>query len=468
MNRRLRRKANKSAYAGADPVLARAEAAMLAGDLDGARKAFERTVKSQPGNFAAWANLGAVYLHMENAVAADRAFKRALELQPDSIAVLGNLAALANQTGAEPEAVAYYRRALALAPDNAELWHDLARIKRFAPDDPDLGALRALGAADLDDEGAMYAAYALGKAYEDIGEWDRAFTHMARANAIKRTHATFDLEAERRFAARLTDSFPASFFVERMGVGSASELPIFVLGMPRSGTTLVEQILASHDAVFGGGERDDLKDVVAAAIRPFPAAVSEMPAAAWRSLGDDYAARLGKLAPDASRITDKMPRNFYLTGVIGAALPNARIVHCRRSPMDTCLSCFALHFPYGQEFTYDLAWLGGYYRIYRGLMEHWHRVLPGRILDVDYEQLVRDPESQARRIVEFCGLPWQDQCLDFHTSKRQVATASAAQVREPVHRRSVARWRRFAAHLGPLRDALGPYADAPDQTPDAT
>jgi tetratricopeptide (TPR) repeat protein len=457
MSRHLRRKNRSQSSTGPDSALVRADAALQVGDLEVARRALEKAVRAQPGNFAAWANLGAVQQQLENTAGAQRALNRALALQPDSVPLLSNLAALANQTGASKEALALYRRALALAPDDAELWHDLARIKTFRPGDPDLAAIEALTGGD--GERAMFAAYALGKAYEDIDEWDRSFERTAQANAIKRRQVNFDLAAEVRFARRLMERFSAAFFAALGGVGSDSELPIFILGMPRSGTTLVEQILASHDAVHGGGEREDLRAVVGKGIQPFPDAVAGLQASDWRALGDAYVSHLARLDRSAKHVTDKMPRNFYFVGVIAAALPKARIVHCRRSPMDTCLSCFGLHFPYGQEFTCDLAELGGYYRAYRGLMEHWHGVLPGRILDVDYEQIVSDPETQARRLIDFCGLPWQDQCLDFHNSKRQVATASAAQVREPVHSRSVARWRRFEKYLGPLRAALGPYAD---------
>jgi len=460
MNRRLRRKSAKTATTGKGNPFARAEAAMLKGDFDAAAKLLRRALKSDPDNFAGWANLGAVEAEREAPDAAAEAFRRALALQPTSVPVLSNLAALANQTGARDDALALYRQTLDIAPGDAELWHDLARIKRFEAGDPDIVALESLAAdPSLDDDAAMFAAFALGKAYEDIGDYDRAFACTARANDLKWRRHSFDLDAEARFAERIAAAFPQSFFTERLGAGSASDLPVFVLGMPRSGTTLVEQILASHSEVFGGGEREDLKAAVAAAVRPFPDAVQGLPSDALRALGDDYAARLGRLAPGARRITDKMPRNFYFLGLIGAALPNARIVHCRRSPLDTCLSCFQLHFPYGQEFTYDLATLGGYYRIYRRLMDHWRKVLPGRILDVDYESVVADPETEARRIIAHAGLAWEDGCLDFHRSKRQVATASAAQVREPVHGRSVARWRRYERQLQPLREALGPYAD---------
>ena len=436
---------------------------MLAGDRDAAVKILTRVVKAHPNSFEALGNLGALHMDQGNVRDAERAFTKALKLHPDSGTVLSNLATLANQTGDGARAVALYRDALAQSPDDADIWHDLARIKRFEPGDPDLGAIAELRARDgLDAAQAMYADFALAKAYEDVGEYDLAFQHMRAANEFKWRRAAYDLGAERQAARRIAEVFDARFFAERMGAGAPGELPVLVLGMPRSGTTLVEQIVAAHPMVHGGGELDDLQACAAAAAPRFPDGLDGLGAADWRALGETYAGRLAQRASGAERVTDKMPRNFYFAGLLGVALPNARIIHCRRSALDTCLSCYSLHFPYGQEFTYDLGALGGHYGVYRQLMDHWHRVLPGRVLDVDYEVLVADQEPTARRLIEFCGLPWDPKCLDFHKSKRQVATASAAQVREPVHARSVARWRRFEKHLGPLIDALGPYAQEGD------
>jgi len=257
----------------------------------------------------------------------------------------------------------------------------------------------------------------------------------------------------------LVEIFSPSFFSQRQDIGFKSELPMFIFGMPRSGTTLVEQILASHSQVHGAGEINDLVDTVKELMPTFPAGAEALPLEAWRALGERYVRRLVERNPNALRVTDKMPRNFYLAGLIATALPDARIIHCRRSPMDTCLSCYSLHFPYGQEFTYDLEVLGRYYGIYMQVMEHWRKALPARMLTLDYESLVADPETETRRLVSFCGLEWDDACLDFHKSKRSTATASAAQVREPIYRRSVERWRRFERELEPLRVALGPYAD---------
>jgi hypothetical protein len=237
-------------------------------------------------------------------------------------------------------------------------------------------------------------------------------------------------------------------------------VPVFVLGMPRSGTTLTEQIIASHPMVHGAGELPDLEAIiqrdVGATGRPFPynvAALDGIKLAAW---GRDYVAGLQRRAPGARRITDKMPANFLDIGLIYLMLPKAKIIHVSRNPMDTCLSCFMQLFGNNyQEHTYDLAELGRYYSDYARLMEHWRSVLPsGAFLDVRYEDVVRDTESQARRIIDFCGLDWHDDCLDFHRSRRSVRTRSVMQVREPIYKSSVERWRAYEKFLAPLLESL--------------
>ncbi len=460
MNRALRRKQQKTAKRDPKQALERAQQALADADWDGAIAAYRQLTRTRPDMTDAWADLGALYFQAGEAAKADTAFRRALELAPQSIPVLSNLANLKKQTGDREAAVDLYRHVLALAPERANAWHELARLKKFQTDDPDIRSIENLYTSKgLDDKGRMHAAFALGKAYEDTGDYDAAFERISAANRLKRADVAFDLDKEKARVDALIRTFDAEFMISRSGLGYDDERPVLVLGMPRSGTTLVEQIVAGHSQAHGAGELDDLGDVISAAMPDFPNGVDSMAGELVGALGRAYADNLGRLAPTARRVIDKMPSNFLLVGILAVILPKARIIHCRRSPLDTCLSCFTLHFPYGQDFSYDLDELGAYYQLYRRLMDHWHRVLPGRILDIDYEDVVADPESRARQLIEFCGLDWQDQCLDFHNSDRLIATASAAQVRQPVYTRSVGRWRRFADHLAPLRAALGAYAD---------
>ena len=236
------------------------------------------------------------------------------------------------------------------------------------------------------------------------------------------------------------------------GVGEPSSIPLFIVGMPRSGTTLIEQILASHPQVFGAGELSNLEEAAAGVcstgghLYPFPEAMLHISGEHLQRLGARYVSEITRLCPNATHVTDKMPANFLFAGLIQLALPNARIIHAIRDPVDTCMSCFSKLFASGQYHTYDLEELSRYYRHYQALMEHWHRVLPsGRILDVRYEDVVADVEGQARRVISYCGLEWDKRCLAFHETERPVHTASAAQVRQPIYSSSIGRWHAYVA-----------------------
>jgi Sulfotransferase family len=272
---------------------------------------------------------------------------------------------------------------------------------------------------------------------------------------------TYDEAAAFALFDRIEATFTPALIRAKSGGGDQTKTPIFVIGMPRSGTTLVEQILASHPAVHGAGELKTLNDVVhsvrdaAGNALPYPESVPALDGAALRQIGRHYLAEVMKLAPAGKRVTDKMPSNYYLVGLIHLALPNAKIVHCMRDPIDTCVSCFSKLFTGEQVHTYDLVELGRYYRRYERLMAHWRRVLPkGRILDMCYEDVVADLEAQARRLIDHCELPWDDRCLDFHKTDRPVRTASATQVRRPIYNSAIGRWRVYQEELKPLLAAL--------------
>jgi len=460
MNRAQRRKQKKAIKDNQGLAAERALLAMNARNWPDAIRSYREVLRGDPNNAGAWANLGGAYIETGEINKAEEALGKARRLTPDAIPVLGNIANLKKQTGDSAGAEQCYREILERDPSLARAWQEMAQVKRFAADDPDIEAMRRLHEArSLDDDGRMHISYALGKALEDAGDYDGAFPFLIEANALKRKTINFDINAHRSAIDELMRVFDGTMLAGVGDLGIDDERPVFVLGMPRSGTTLVEQILASHHAVYGAGELETMSETVAKHISGFPAGAAMLAPSGFATIGRDYVRALARIAGKAERVTDKMPRNFLFIGLIALALPKARIIHCGRSPMDTCLSCFTLHFPRGQEFTYDLAELGAYYRLYRQLMDHWHRVLPGRILDIAYEDVVSEPEDKARELITHCGLEWDEACLDFHRTKRQVTTASATQVREPVHRRSVARWKRFESHLAPLRDALGPLAD---------
>jgi hypothetical protein len=285
-----------------------------------------------------------------------------------------------------------------------------------------------------------------------------------RAKAVKRSSDLYDEPSFLRFIKRLAEAVPAERLARKPS-GFPSELPIFIVGMPRSGTTLTEQILASHPDVIAGGERMDLSHVLNDMMAKRPEAqdlaelVSALSPSDFAAIGAEYVKRLAPIAKDAKRMTDKLPGNFTMAGVIAQALPNARIIHCMRDPIDTCLSCFMKNFSAPLTFTHDLGRLGRYYRAYHETMAYWRKTLPtGLMLEVQYEEVVEDLETQARRIVDFCGLPWDDRCLAFHETKRVVRTASVSQVRQQIYSRAAGRWRRYEKHLGPLIEALGDLA----------
>ena len=296
--------------------------------------------------------------------------------------------------------------------------------------------------------------FALAKALDDVGDYRRAFEYWMRGNALKRCEVDYDEAASQRGFRAIADLFDAKQMNRWEAPGDPSTVPIFIVGMPRSGSTLVEQILASHPQVQAAGELTNLDRVVQAACDrggrpiPYPAWIQGLDAEGFGRLGQAYVTSLPALLEGKTRITDKLPANFLRIGLIRLMLPNARIIHTLRDPVDTCVSCFTrLLLPY----SYDLAELGRQYRWYHELMAHWRSVLPaGAMLDVVYEDVVDSLEEQARRLIDFCGLPWDDRCLSFHETSRPIATPSNVQVRRPLYRSSVQRWRRYEAHLQPL------------------
>ena len=288
---------------------------------------------------------------------------------------------------------------------------------------------------------------------------DRAFEHLLQGNALKRREVDYNEAAHQRTFQAIAEAVrrqPARSLCAARAI--PRRLPIFIVGMPRSGSTLVEQILASHPQVHAAGELKNLDRVVQRRVRRgtagrflFRRASAALDADGLRRLGQAYLASLPPLADGKTRITDKAPSNFFHVGLIRLILPNARIIHTMRDPVDTCVSCFSRLFTHGQAFSYDLAELGRYYRWYHELMDHWRSVLPaGAMLDVSYEDVVDNLEEQARRLIDYCGLPWDDRCLSFHETSRPIATASNVQVRQPLYRSSLARWRRYEAYLEPL------------------
>ncbi|MEJ0065676.1 MAG: sulfotransferase [Caulobacteraceae bacterium] len=377
--------------------------------------------------------------------------------------------------GRRAEAVAAYQRALEQAPQLGEVWWSLANLKthRFTP--ADVAAMRAqLARDDLGDEDRLHLDFALAKALEDAGDFAGAFAEYAKGNAIRQAqlrHAAADVSAQVERTARL---FTPDFLASRRGAGCAARDPIFIVGLPRSGSTLVEQILASHSQVEGTMELPDMLTIVQRLDRPpgsrggdaYPEAIAALSREALAALGEDYLARTrAHRRTDRPLFIDKLPNNWLHVGLIQLILPNATIVDARRHPLGCCLSGFKQHFARGQAFSYDLENIGRYYRDYVGLMAHFDAVSPGKVHRVIYERMVADTEGQVRALLDHVGLPFEDACLRFWTNDRPVRTASSEQVRQPIFDDGVDHWRNFEPWLDPLKAALGPVLDAYPDAP---
>ena len=392
---------------------------------------------------------------------ARRCHERALQLAPRSPLAENSLGNLIGMQGDLAGAETHYRRALALKPDYAGAYYNLADVKNLTPEDPAWSGLMDLGAraAMLPEEEAIPLHFALGRVWDGQGDYRRAFAELEAGNRLKRASINYDEPGQARFFEEIAQVFSADFIGARR-LGMADPRPVFIVGMPRSGTTLVEQILASHPEVHGAGETHALRNALREELPPddgdyhLPGRLAELQPEGFQRAAARYGRYLDSLAPHAARITNKLPGNMVLVGLISLLYPDARIIHCSRDPLDTCFSCYSKLFTTGHPFSYEQGELGRFYRMYAQLMQHWRDVLPGRMLELHYEELVADLKGQARRLVAHLDLPWDEACLQFHETARAVRTASLAQVRRPIYKDSVGRWKNYEEELAPLKVAL--------------
>lgn len=431
----------------------------------------ERAVAIEPSNANAHSALATALFGLERAEEGLRHGRKSLKLAPGDSTVYIRFASLLQYSGNKEEANRMLEKACDLDPAAGSSYLVLAGTQRFT--EGNRGLIRRMEAAldlpmSIADRDNLH--FALGKAHDDLQEWDQAFEHYRRANSLVR--ASYDARVHASEIKNLTRFFAAPFF-RRQPVSDCEEAPIFIVGMPRSGSTLVEQMLSAHPDVRSIGESREIANLMDALClenqplpspsgkanaRPFPFCLEHVSAARYRRAADDYLrrARLGGEG-SGSRILDKQLFNFGNLGMIRCMFPGARILHTRRHPLDTCLSCYFQRFEFNKVlgWAYDLRSAGLFYRRYRETMEHWRQVFPMPILDVDYAEVVARPEEQARRILDFCGLDWDPTVMAFHRQQRVVQTASHEQVRQPIYTRSLARWTHYAKHLQPLADALG-------------
>jgi len=395
--------------------------------------------------------------------AAIAAFNKALALDPQKPGAICGLAHHQKTIGNQDDAIASYRRAIEIKPDHAEAYWSLANLKTFRFEDSEIAAMqRLLDDRSLPDESRAQLHNALGLEFEGRKDYPAAFANFAACNRIRRQHESYDPVDTESNCDRLIEIFDADFVARNQGAPVTAVTPILIVGLPRSGSTLIEQILASHSQVDGTHELGDLSRAVQSVRRRrgrkgrFPDVLSRLELQEWRDIGAEYLERTKVFRGSAPFFVDKNPNNFVFTGVLRLAIPNAKIINAQRHPLDSCFGSYKQLFASGQPFTYDLTEVGEYYLQYQRLMDHWHSVLPGFVLDVGYETVVADLESQVRRILDFCGLPFEEACLRFHETRRAVKTASSEQVRRPIYASSVNLWRNYEAELDDLVQILEP------------
>jgi len=422
----------------------------------------ERSKALAPYKPEVYSLLGGILSELAYPDKAAQAYAQALALDANSVGAYLGRGHLLMEKGDIQGAKADFEHALSLDKDSLGARLALAQVEKVTPDSDNMAAL-ILEASKLDtlpETKIVPLHFALGKCYEDSKQYDLAFEHYHEGCRLKRKHIAYSADNTALISNNIREFFTKETIDRLRGDGCDSELPIFVLGMPRSGTTLTETIIASHPMVYGAGELHDMVEITSQALNGntegYPLNMPGITQVDLKFMGRDYVSRLQARAPHSPRITDKMPANFNYLGLIHLMLPKAKIVHVKRNPIDTCVSCYTRLFNRTQYQSYDLSDIGRYYRSYAELMAHWHKVLPaGAFYEIQYEDLVSDQEGQARALLNYCGLPWHDACLDFHKTERNIRTASVTQVRQPIYKSSVEKWRHYERHLGPLLEALG-------------
>jgi len=422
---------------------------------------FEKVLVQQPGLAPVQCNLANVLRQNGRLEAAIERYEQALQQAPDYAEGHYDLGLALQDIGDKDGAAARFRRALEIDAHCGKAWRAIAGLSKTSLSEDDLDVMQsAVEAPDAGPEERMHLEFALGKGYEDKRNYSTAIEHLHRGNALHRRTFDYSIEQDATAFANLQSVFDSQFFERWSGAGIENATPVFIVGMPRSGTTLCEQILASHPDVHGGGE---LRYLARAIAERFPmvdgvdytAALADARAEGFKAIGQRYVAAIRELDADIRHISDKLPNNFLNVGMIRIVFPNARIVHCMRDPRDTCYSIYKNFFSArGHYYAYDMVELGRYYRLYSDLMAHWNAVLPGVMYALRYEDLVQEQEGTTRALVDACGLDWDPACMEFHKTRRPVATISASQVRQPMYSGSVGAWKNVEASLEPLLETL--------------
>jgi tetratricopeptide (TPR) repeat protein len=425
---------------------------------------FEKVVDLEPDNAQAHFQLAGVLAPAALTYRAIESYRKALALKPRFPGASLGLGHVLKTVGEQEDAVAAYRECIRLRPDNGESYWSLANLKTYRLGDDDIGAMRkCLESTDLTNQSRVNFLYALAKAHEDRGDFDSAWGYYRQGNETQRMLEKYDPVQTEVMHDAIIEVFDAGLMQKKTAAGDPDPSPIFIVGLPRSGSTLIEQILASHSMVEGTAELPYVGRVATSLNRNradgvnYPEAVRELEPVHLKALGRQYL-DLAALHRTEGRphFVDKMPNNFPAAGFLHLILPNAKIIDARRHPLDACLSCYRQLFAKGQTFTYDLIDIGEYFLEYERMMDHWHTVLPGKVLTLQYENVIGNFEAEVRRLLEHCGLPFEEGCLRFYETERPVRTASSEQVRQPIHSRSIGFFRNYENRLGQLKDVLAP------------
>jgi tetratricopeptide (TPR) repeat protein len=431
-------------------------------ELDECEELLKNTIRMQPDMPATFSVLGNLYSKRGQFEEAVKIYEEAIRLQPNHGPSLAAMGHALKTIGQQERSIDTYRNCITRHPEFGEAYWALANLKTFRFNDDEIETMeRHINDEKLSDETRVNFNYALGKAHEDRENYDRAFACYHKGNELRRPHENYDPVQTEAVHDQIIETITPELLESNSGFGDPDPAPLFIVGLPRSGSTLIEQILASHSQVDGTHELPDLPRIIRAINeqRPqgdgYPQGLKHY-GEELKELGQQYLEWTKRYRKDAPYFTDKMPNNFASIGLIALILPNARVVNARRHPLDSCMGCYKQLFYKGQSFTYDLVELGEYYLEYQRMMDHWHQVVPHMVLDIQYEDMVADQENQTRQLIEHCGLPWEDGVLRFYETDRAVITASSEQVRQPIYSKSVNSWRRFEDHLEPLIEVLEP------------
>lgn len=430
------------------------------GRFDEAIASYRQALRLNPQLVQSHSNLGIALKEMGRLDEAEACHRQALKLNPDNAEAYHNLGNVLDTQGRKEEAVESYRKAIQLKPGFTHAYRQLAYIIRFTEDNPLIATMETLWKQELTDESRLHLGFALAKAYDDTRQHSRVFAPLNTANTLRRRdYSGKKIENIHELAGQLERLFPPDFLTQYAENDDGDPTPVFIVGMPRSGTTLTEQILASHPAVHGADELVFMRHLALAESqkltgKEYPEAAPLYTSQHLHTISQTYLERIRQIAPSAERIVDKMPSNYKYIGLIRMAFPQARIIHCQRDAMDTCFSIYKHYFAAPQPFAYDMEELGLHYLAYRRIMAHWEKVLPGHIYTMQYETLIENQEAETRNLLEFCGLPWNDACLDFHKTRRDIKTASSMQVRKPIYKTSIRSWEPYRKELAPLIRAL--------------